>query len=81
MTIPGVRPGAPRPEDPDRPLSVMQVAHRLRRRYQKARDLMLSGQLGPSTYDGHRLTVSASGVAAYEARLRAKDVKKKEEKR
>jgi hypothetical protein len=48
-------------------LGVTAVAVRLRKRYHKARDLMLTGQLGEAAYDEkRRLTVPVAGVAAYE---------------
>jgi hypothetical protein len=48
-------------------LTVVQVAAKIRRGYQAARNLMLHGTFGPSHYDEQtrRLTVPASGVAAY----------------
>ena len=51
-------------------LSVMTVAHRLKVRYQKARDLILTGKLGETNdyeTEGH-LRVTEAGVAAYETR-------------
>lgn len=48
-------------------LSVMQVAHRLKVVYRRARDLMLSDKLGEASYENGHLTVPESGVAAYEA--------------
>lgn len=56
----------------DKRLSVMQVAHRLKVVYRRARDLMLSDKLGPSSYESGHLTVSESGVAAYEAARKKK---------
>lgn len=53
-------------------LSVMDVAKRLRVRYQKARDLMLTGKLGETQYDGHRLTATESGVQNYLDQQKAK---------
>ena len=47
-------------------LTVTQVALRLRKRYHKARDLMLTGKLGKPEYQGRTLTVPESGVRAYE---------------
>lgn len=62
-------------ETPDDDLTVTQVAALLRRRYHKARDLMLLGKLGETQYAGHTLTVKRSAVTAFqkaEAQQRAK---------
>jgi hypothetical protein len=48
-------------------LGVMEVAHRLKVRYQKARDLMLTGKLGDTSYESGHLQITESGIAIYEA--------------
>ena len=60
----------PEPTKPERRLGVMGVARRLRVRYQKARDLMLTGQLGETLQDERHMTVPESGVVAYELKRR-----------
>jgi hypothetical protein len=50
-------------------LRIMDVAERLKVRYQKARDLMLRGDLGPTSRDASgKLTVTLEGVEAYRAK-------------
>lgn len=52
-------------EDEDR-LTVTQVAIRLSIRYQRARDMMLSGKFGPAEYVNRSLTVSRDGLIEWE---------------
>lgn len=47
-------------------LTVTDVAIRLKKRYHKARDLMLSGKLGKVEYNGRTMTVPLAGVIRYE---------------
>ena len=47
-------------------LTITEVAARLKKRYAKARDLMLMGKLGATQKEGRTLTVPLSGVEAYE---------------
>jgi hypothetical protein len=54
------------------PLRIMDVARVLKIRYQKARDLMLRGDLGDTAIDERgKLTVSSSGVEAYRTKASA----------
>ncbi len=46
-------------------VSVMDVATRLRKRYQAARDLMLSGKLGEPRYERKKLQVPRASFEAY----------------
>lgn len=46
-------------------ITVMEAARRLKVRYQKARDLMLTGKLGETQYEGRRLTCSEAGLQEY----------------
>lgn len=46
-------------------MNVMQVAARLRKRYQAARDLMLTGKLGEAIYEGRSLFVESEAVERY----------------
>ena len=46
-------------------VSVVQVAQRLQIRYQKARDIMLSGRCGPTWFEGRALFAEEVGVAEY----------------
>lgn len=48
------------------PIGPMEVARILGCRYQKARDLMLSGKLGPSHYEDRKLTVSGKVVIEFQ---------------
>lgn len=56
------------------PIGVMEVAKILQCRYQKARDLMLSGKLGQSHYEGRTLTVSGTTVIEFDKARRLKHV-------
>lgn len=57
---------------PAKRLSIMQVAHRLKVVYRRARDLILTGKLGESSYENGHLTVSEAGVEAYDAARKSK---------
>jgi len=46
-------------------VGIMRVAVLTRKRYQKARDMMLAGTFGPSNYDGKTLLVEEKKVLAY----------------
>lgn len=58
-----------RPERPSDWMDVTEVARYLKKRYHKARDLILQGKLGESKRDGHKLSVKSTEVRAYRAKL------------
>lgn len=45
--------------------TVTQVAMKLKVRYHRARDLMLSGQLGETKHDGRHLCITEAGLQQY----------------
>lgn len=51
-------------------LTPTDVAHRLGKRYLKARDMMLQGKFGKAVRKGRTLTVSLAGVMRWEAEQR-----------
>jgi hypothetical protein len=50
-------------------MSVTEVARYLKKRYHKARDLMLQGKLGETRYEGGHLQARSTEVRAYRAKL------------
>jgi hypothetical protein len=54
------------------PIGPMEVARLLGCRYQKARDLMLSGKLGPTHYEDRKLTCSATAVIEFDRKRHLK---------
>lgn len=57
----------PKRQEPIKRLTIVQVAALIKKPYQSARNMMLSGKFGPSKYDeeSRQLTVKATGVDAY----------------
>lgn len=62
-------------------LTVMQVAARLGKRYQKARDMMLARKFGDAVYVDNKLTVTVAGVEAWEAKQKDRPIMQKPEER
>ena len=62
-------------------LTIMEVAIRLGKRYQKARDMMLARKFGDALYIDNRLTVEATKVDEWLARQAAKPTIQRPEER
>lgn len=62
-------------EKPSDWMSVTEVARYLKKRYHKARDLMLQGKVGETRYENGHLQVKSTEVRAYRAALEKRNGK------